>query len=39
VESTHWGLHRVVVGTSSNPSDPAVICDSWANTSTTVPKR
>jgi RHS repeat-associated protein len=39
VESTHWGLHRVVVGTSSNPSDPAVICDSWANTSSTVPKR
>ncbi|PYX86435.1 MAG: hypothetical protein DMG70_00680 [Acidobacteria bacterium] len=39
VESTHWGLHRVAVGNSSNPSDPAVICDSWANTSTTVPKR
>jgi RHS repeat-associated protein len=37
--SVHWGLHRVTLGTSSNPSDPAVVCDSWMNTSTTIPKR
>ena len=37
VESTHWGFHRVTLGRSNNPGDPAIICDSWTNPSTTIP--
>lgn len=36
--SVHWGLHRVTRGHSSNPSDPDVICDSWKNSSYTIPR-
>ena len=38
VVSTEWGFHHVTLGKSSNPADPIVICDPWANTGYTVPK-
>lgn len=36
--SVHWGLHRVTRCHSSNRSDPDVICDSWENSSETIPR-
>jgi RHS repeat-associated protein len=37
VESTELGFHHVTLGKSSNPSDPAVVCDPWNNTGGTLP--
>lgn len=37
--SVHWGLHRVTKCHSSNPSDPDVICDSWKDSSYTIPRK
>jgi RHS repeat-associated protein len=36
--SVSYGFHRVTMGFSKNPSDPIVVCDSWAGTSTTIPR-